>query len=152
MTAQRGGLSVRWAGRERALTRATRADGARPHRRGDATLSQVQQPSLRKAPPKSDEPPSRLSRRAILTGAAIGAFWGASKAKAGPNDNPADVDPNSLVAKLVNRITCGFTQTELARANSMGYSAYLEYQLNYTAIDDSAMDTRLASLRTLTMT
>jgi uncharacterized protein (DUF1800 family) len=114
-------------------------------------VTQVHQPSLHK-PHSRESQPGRLSRRAMLTGAAIGAFWGAQRAKAGPNDNKADVDPNSLVAKLVNRITCGFTQTELQRANSMGYSAYLEYQLNYAAIDDSAMDTRLASLTTLTMT
>jgi uncharacterized protein (DUF1800 family) len=102
----------------------------------------------------SEDSAPLLSRRALFGGAAaVGAFWGAAaRAKAGPNDNPVDVDPNSLVAKLVNRITCGFNQTELARANAMGYSAYLEYQLNYTAIDDSAMDARLTAYPTLTMT
>jgi uncharacterized protein (DUF1800 family) len=90
----------------------------------------------------------------LTSAAAVSAFWGAaSKAKAGPpNDAPADVDPNSLITKLVRRITCGVSTAELALANSMGYSGYLEYQLNYTAIDDSAMDARLASLTTLTMT
>ncbi len=97
----------------------------------------------------------RLSRRSLFTSAAAAsAFWGATaKAKAGPpNDSSSDVDPNSLISKLVQRITLGLSTTELALANSMGYSGYLEYQLNYTAIDDSAMDARLASLTTLTMT
>src|SRR5262245_50726916 len=150
--ARRPILPVRWASRERAPDRGGPTRQAREHRQGGATLSQVQQPSLRKAPSQSDQTPSRLSRRALLTGAAIGAFWGAEKAKAGPNDNKADVDPNSLVARLVNRITCGFNQTELQRANTMGYAAYLEYQLNYAAIPDGEMDARLASLTTLQMT
>src|SRR5690348_13040603 len=95
-----------------------------------------------------------MSRRSLLgSAAALSAFWGAARAVAGPpNDVPADVDPNSLISKLVRRVTCGLSTSELALANSMGYSGYLEYQLNYTAIDDSAMDARLASLTTLTMT
>jgi uncharacterized protein (DUF1800 family) len=119
-------------------------------------LSQVQHTARRRpGPQKSDETPERLSRRALFSSAAaLAAFWGASsKAKAGPpTDNPADVDPNSLIPRLVNRLTCGMTQTELQLASSMGYSAYLEYHLNYTAIDDSAMDARMASYATLTMT
>jgi uncharacterized protein (DUF1800 family) len=120
-------------------------------------LSQVQQsaPQRTTSPAHSEERRGRLSRRSLFTSAAaISAFWGAaSTAKAGPpNDVPADVDPNSLISKLVRRITFGLNQTELALANSLGYSGYLEYQLNYTAIDDSAMDARLASLTTLTMT
>ncbi len=120
-------------------------------------MNQVQQPTLERgaSPVESGNARNSISRRKLFaSAAAIGAFWGAaSKAKAGPpNDDPSDVDPNSLISKLVKRITCGLNQAELDRANSMGYSAYLEYQLNYTAIDDSAMDARLASLPTLTMT
>ena len=55
-------------------------------------------------------------------------------------------DPGSLVNKLVRRITLGLTPSELSLANSLGYQGYLEYHLNYTAIDDSALNSRLAPL------
>ena len=96
---------------------------------------------------------SRLSRRGLLTGA-IAAVWAAApKARAAqPNDVPADVDPGSLLTRLVRRCTFGPTPADLTLAASLGYHAYLEYQLNYQAIDDSACDARLANLTTLTMT
>ena len=52
---------------------------------------------------------------------------------------------------LVNRITQGFNRDEFERAKSLGYQAYLEEQLDHLAIDDSALDARLAGFTTLTM-
>ncbi len=75
-----------------------------------------------------------------------------SAANASPPEVAADVDPGSLLAKLVRRVTMGSTVAELNLANTMGYAAYLEYQLDHTSIDDSALDAMLLPLTTLTMT
>ncbi len=92
---------------------------------------------------------------AARAGAAAGLFWGA-KARAQPGVQPVrqvsgDIDPSSLIPKLVRRITMGITESELALANSLGYHGYLEYQLDHLSIDDSACDARLAPLTTLGM-
>jgi hypothetical protein len=82
----------------------------------------------------------------------IGAFWGAAESRSQPpTDVAADVDPGGLISKLARRITMGPTPTDLAQASSLGYGGYLEYHLNPGAIDDSALDARLATLTTLTM-
>ena len=47
--------------------------------------------------------------------------------------------------RLARRITMGLTDTEGARARSMGYSAYLEYHLAAEAIDDSATESFIAT-------
>lgn len=92
-------------------------------------------------------------RRALFTAlATVAATTWRKSAMAEPLDVPYDADPQSLVPKLVRRITMGITPTELALAESLGYSGYLEYQLNYTAIDDSAVQASLAALTTLTNT
>lgn len=49
------------------------------------------------------------------------------------------------VIKLLNRITFGFTSSEYAVARSLGWTRYLESQLNHLAIDDSVLDARLTS-------
>ncbi len=48
-------------------------------------------------------------------------------------------------ARLVRRITMGLTDAEVTRAQTMGYAAYLEYQLADAAIDDSAVDQFVAT-------
>lgn len=101
----------------------------------------------------------RRSRRALFrslgSAAGLAGFWGASQSRRARASSPqvsADVDPGSLVSKLVRRITMGLNESELALANQLGYTGYLEYQLNHTAIDDSVVDAQLAGLTTLTMT
>lgn len=120
-------------------------------------------PGTRKAPAGAGlaGPPvaPSLSRRTLVAGAGAATFGAALAAitrrsfaaPAYPNDVPADVDPSSLVHKLVNRITFGGSESELALAESMGYEGYLEYQLNHTAIDDSIADARVAPLSTVFM-
>lgn len=110
-------------------------------------------------------PPERPSRRAFLSMGAAAAGLAATSAAAavaghaqtipkpgsprtpksggGGTPLPADasikwVDP---VARLVRRITSGLTASELAVAKQMGFSAYLDSQLNSAAIDNSAVDT-----------
>ncbi len=58
----------------------------------------------------------------------------------------ADVFPewSTSVGRLVRRVTQGMTASEMTRANSMGYDGYLEWQLNYTRIDDSIVEAYVA--------
>lgn len=97
------------------------------------------------------------SRRALFRGlksiGALSAMWAGAAAMADPpREVSADVDPNALLNKLVRRITLGLNPAETTRAAQLGYSGYLEYQLNANAIDDSANESTLALLTTLTMT
>ena len=73
-------------------------------------------------------------------------------ARARASEVSADVDPGALVTKLVRRLTMGLTPAELTLAYQLGYDGYLEYHLNHTAIDDSALQPRLAPLATLGLT
>jgi uncharacterized protein (DUF1800 family) len=49
------------------------------------------------------------------------------------------------VLRLVRRTTMGLSPEEVTRARQLGYSGYLEYQLNWSAIDDSAVDQLIAT-------
>jgi uncharacterized protein (DUF1800 family) len=44
------------------------------------------------------------------------------------------------ISRLVRRVTHGITDEELTRARSLGFNRYLDEQLNYTRINDSAVD------------
>src|SRR5207249_3967178 len=61
-----------------------------------------------------------------------------------PNENVAAEDMATPISRLVRRATLGITPTELNRAKAMGYQGWLNYQLNYTRIDDSAVDAYVA--------
>jgi len=74
--------------------------------------------------------PSR--RNLLLGGGLLSGALAATRAK-------ADDVPFSATRWLVNRITYGLTETELTQANTLGYSGYLEYHLNYTAMNDNAV-------------
>ncbi len=52
------------------------------------------------------------------------------------------VDPLVI---LLNRCTFGFRESEYQRALSLGYTAWLQEQINYTAIDTSALEASLAT-------
>lgn len=91
--------------------------------------------------------PSAPSRRQFLTASSIvGAFWGARQARAGAGapapHSLGDTPPRteSTAIKLVRRITMGLTEEEVARVEDLGYEGYLDYQLDYEAIDDSELD------------
>jgi len=56
------------------------------------------------------------------------------------------------VLSLVNRISNGFTLGEFRQAKQVGYQVYLESQLAYEQIDDSACEKRLANHALLKMT
>ena len=46
--------------------------------------------------------------------------------------------------RLVRRATMGITQAEVTRINQLGWNGYINYQLNYTRIDDSAVENTIA--------
>ena len=63
-----------------------------------------------------------------------------------PNEAVAAFDEwESPTTRLVRRVTMGITPAELQRATTMGYQGYLNYQLNYTRIDDSAVEAAIAT-------
>ena len=100
----------------------------------------------------------RMNRRGILgtvSGAvSLAAAFAASRASAQTSAPQvrvkADQDPSSLIERLVDRITFGARPEELTLARTLGYEGYLEYHLNYVAIDDSDANARTAHLTTLT--
>ncbi|CAG1000627.1 hypothetical protein PHYC_02852 [Phycisphaerales bacterium] len=100
--------------------------------------------------PVSNHPADGMSRRTLLSGLALLGAAG-TRARAVPPQAPAEVDPSSLLNKLVRRTTMGLNEYELSQVRSRGYNGYLDYQLNPAAINDSALDVRLQSYSTLTM-
>ena len=122
------------------------------------TVTPADQPA--DAPPQEETQPEpskdgRASRRQLFTtvGAALAAAVLVKPEKAAaqrivrphtrrPAPPPATGEP---VDRLVRRVTNGVTEEELARAKSLGFRRYLEYQLNYTAIDDSALEATVAT-------
>jgi len=61
---------------------------------------------------------------------------------AGGQSLPSDgtINWNDPLLRLIRRITNGLSTAEIASARQMGFSAYLNYQLNPAAIDDTAVD------------
>src|SRR5262245_46603907 len=98
-----------------------------------------------------DPPPTdgKSTRRQLFTiGAALAAatLVPGRKAEAQRIVRPHTTRPRAPAAtgdsllRLVRRITNGVTPDEYARAKSMGFARYLDSQLKYTSIDDSACD------------
>ncbi len=107
------------------------------------------------APPRA----AGTSRRAWLA-AGLGAIVGTTstlvrprQAAAAPSSIPAEIDPGGLIHRLVDRTTYAATPADIALATSLGYSGYLEYQLDHLNIaEDAALTARLAALPTLSYT
>ena len=65
----------------------------------------------------SEDPPGEhrapagpaMARRALFKFGALAAAWSSAKAMATPPQVPADVEPNSLLVRLVSRLTMGLT-------------------------------------------
>jgi uncharacterized protein (DUF1800 family) len=122
-------------------------------------------PEEEPSPPNSEElrdtpqNENRSTRRQLFTlGAALAAatLVPGRKAEAQRIVRPRTTRPKAPEAtgdslmRLVRRATFGVTEEEYARAKSMGFKRYLEYQLKPSSIDDSACDavigTRFPSL------
>jgi uncharacterized protein (DUF1800 family) len=54
-------------------------------------------------------------------------------------------DWENWALRLARRVTLGLTAEEAQRAKALGYYGYLEYQLDYASIDDSACESVVAS-------
>jgi len=105
-----------------------------------------------------DAPPEHRSRRdllkigAVLAGATLipGRSARAQRiARPRPRiytgfANNAPAPGKEAISRLVRRVTHGITDEELQRAKQLGFTKYLEEQLNPTRIDDSAVDTYIA--------
>ncbi len=111
-------------------------------------------PSALSVPPAAFSTASALptvsaptSRRALLgVGAALGALLlprARAQADAPP---PAGVPPQwkNINLRLARRVTMGLDIREAETAVAMGFTKYLEYQLNPAAIDDSAVEDYIA--------
>jgi uncharacterized protein (DUF1800 family) len=51
---------------------------------------------------------------------------------------------DSSISRLVRRATLGITKADMTRASSMGWQGYLNYQLNYTRINDDVVEAFVA--------
>jgi hypothetical protein len=106
----------------------------------------------------ADAPSEQTSRRdllkigAVLAGASlIPASSARAQRIARPRPriylNPSSNQPapgTEAISRLVRRVTHGITDEELQRAKQLGYTRYLEEQLNPAKIDDSAVETFVA--------
>jgi uncharacterized protein (DUF1800 family) len=83
--------------------------------------------------------------------AALDAQTGRPRGKPVPKPQPVgtradpSVDWKDPVLRLVRRITMGLEPAEVALARQKGFAGYLNYQLNFAAIDDSAVDATVAA-------
>ena len=50
----------------------------------------------------------------------------------------------ATTSRLVRRVTLGVTPADVAKATQLGWQGYLNYQLNYTRINDDAVEAAIA--------
>ncbi|AHG91938.1 protein of unknown function DUF1800 [Gemmatirosa kalamazoonensis] len=105
--------------------------------RGGAAAGAPVQPPVQ--PPAQPSPkrlqPRRLARRIAGVNDAAQPTWLL---------DPTDEWENWSL-RLARRVTLGLTPEEAQRARTLGYARYLEYQLDYTSIDDAAVDAFVAT-------
>ena len=68
-----------------------------------------------------------------------------------PPATPTSAPPDPQLARLVRRITFGIAPADLARAQQIGYDAFIDEQLAPDSIQDADVESRLAGLTTLAM-
>jgi len=70
---------------------------------------------------------------------------------AAPETPKTKLTKDQQIAQLLSRLTFGARPGDLERVKQMGIDTYLKQQLKPDTIDDSALDTRLAKLPTLSL-
>jgi len=70
---------------------------------------------------------------------------------AAPETPKTKLTKDQQIAQLLSRLTFGARPGDLERVKQMGIDTYLKQQLEPDTIDDSALDTRLAKLPTLSL-
>ncbi|MGH8051390.1 MAG: DUF1800 domain-containing protein [Arenimonas sp.] len=63
----------------------------------------------------------------------------------GPHPDDATLPAVDPLVLLLNRASFGFKESEYQRALSLDYTAWLQEQLNYTSLDNSALEASIAS-------
>ncbi|QJR35665.1 DUF1800 domain-containing protein [Gemmatimonas groenlandica] len=116
-----------------AVTEAALADDSRPSRRRFFTLGASAAVGLAAAQTLEAQRPKSRGSSPFPNGQTSNAAADASAAWGDP------------VLRLVRRITMGMNPEEVALARRLGYAGYLDYQLRAAAIDDSAIETIIAS-------
>lgn len=114
--------------------------------------------------PAVPESGSASTRRAFLAGAlagvafapqALGAQGRRKPARLARESTPVDwqgfaiappADWTNPIARLVRRATMGMNAAELANAKAMGYQAWLQSQLDYQRLDNSAVEVQVNAL------
>lgn len=114
--------------------------------------------------PAVPESGSASTRRAFLAGAlagvafapqALGAQGRRKPARLARESTPVDwqgfaiapsADWTNPIARLVRRATMGMNAAELANARAMGYQAWLQSQLDYQRLDNTAVEAQVAAL------
>ncbi len=99
----------------------------------------------------------RVSRRGALRSlagliTAAGTAAASSPARAAPLPYvAADVDPTSLVHRLISRTCYSVTPADRTLASTLGHAGFIEYHLDHTNIpEDAALQTKLATFTSLT--
>ena len=97
-----------------------------------------------------DVRPFRPTRRQCLAAGALAAAALISTRSASAQTSPSThynpgSDWSNPELRLVRRVTLGLTTQEAQRATALGYEAYLEYQLDDAAINDSAVENYVAA-------
>src|SRR5690349_7020178 len=70
---------------------------------------------------------------------------------AAPEIPKTKLTKDQQIAQLLSRLTFGARPGDIERVKQMGIDTYLKQQLKPDTIDDSALDTRLAKLPTLSL-
>lgn len=77
------------------------------------------------------------TRRALIAALGVGALAGIARAQ---SDKTENLSPSQVRNRLLRRTSYGPTEQEANQAAQMGYDAWLEYQLDWEHIDDSACE------------
>jgi len=100
----------------------------------------------------------KLNKRHILllllvfTVASVTAMWAVNKNKGKKAEaNSPTMDDHQRAMHALNRLTFGPRPGDVDRVTAMGIDKWIDLQLHPEKIDDSALSTRLAPLRTLNM-
>lgn len=104
--------------------------------------------SYAKAVEGADNLDASVSRRALFSAGALASALAASNSAFAQEADVQSGGGNpwrSVQNRLVRRITMGITLEESTKAKQMGFAAYLEQQLNYTRINDSACERFVAT-------
>ncbi len=134
---------------------------------GDHTTTIQNLPEMESSPDNPinqeyEESPNRIAAGFFTPTMAGGLALAGLLAKSGcaPNGPPPPIDPypddapiqlSPELRRLVNRVTYGINAREAQLASTMGFQAYLEFQLAYESIDDSALENALSGFSTLNL-